>query len=360
MSTTIHFPEKVKQDFVEKFSKESETDDLFTHDLDTEFSGVKTVHVKTVKSEPLQDYNRSKEVGTGSRYGTTKEVGDHEVTYTMTQDKALSLSIDKGNNKENFNMIQAARVMKAERQERIVPTVDKYRLDKWAKEAGIHVELAAAPTKSTILQMIMDAKSAMVDAGCPETGIQLRVARKFETTLKLSDEWVKLNDLGGKTLPKGTMGELDGMPTKFMTTGRMPENVPFMLIHKGSCISPMKINDYKGHVDPPGLSGDLLEFRLMYDAFVLAHKSAGVLCGCLPGTVVKTPTISMASNKATLACETSGAAIYYTTDGSDPRYSVDKKLYSTAVTLAAGDELRVCAEKAGMFWSDVAAQDYAG
>lgn len=125
MSTTIHFPEKVKQDFVEKFSNESETDDLFTHDLDMEFSGVKTVHVKTVKSEPLQDYNRSKEVGTGSRYGTTKEVGDHEVTYTMTQDKALSLSIDKGNNKENFNMIQAARVMKAERQERIVPTVDK-------------------------------------------------------------------------------------------------------------------------------------------------------------------------------------------------------------------------------------------
>lgn len=360
MSTTIHFPEKVKQDFVEKFNIESETDDLFTHDLDMEFSGVKTVHVKTVKSEPLQDYNRAKEVGTGSRYGTTKEVGDHQTTYTMTQDKSLSLSIDKGNEKETFNQKQAGRVMKAERQERIVPTVDKYRLNKWAQEAGIHMALAAAPTKATILQQIMDLKTIMVDAGCPEKGIQLRVARKYSTTLKLSDEWVKVNDLAGKTLPKGTMGELDGMPTKFLTTGKMPPNVPFMLIHKGSCISPMKINDFKAHVDPPGLSGDLLEFRMMYDAFVMGHKAAGVGCGCLPGSTVEVPTISLEGSQATLACTTGGAAIYYTTDGSDPRYSVDKKAYSAPITLLPGDELRVYAAKDGLYWSDVAEAEYFG
>lgn len=360
MSRTIHFPDKVKADFVEKFNIDSETDGLFSHDLDMEFSGVKTVHVKTVKSEPLQDYDRSKEVGTGSRYGRTIEVGDHEATYEMTQDKSLSLSIDKGNQKENLNMPRAAHVMKAERQERIVPEVDKYRLKKWASEAGIHIELSAAPTKATILQMIMDAKSRMVDAGCPENGLQLRVARKYETTLKLSEEWVKLNDLGGKTLPKGTMGELDGMATKFVTSGKLPANVPFMIIHKGSCISPMKIKDFKAHVDPPGLSGDLIEFRLIYDAFVLAHKADGVCCGCLPGSVVKTPVINMASNKATVTCATDSASIYYTTDGSDPRFSADAKAYSSTVTLTAGDELRVCAKKDGMFWSDVAAVDYNG
>lgn len=360
MSRTIHFPDNVKKEFVDSFNIDSQTDGLFTHELDMEFTGVRTVHVKTVKSEPLQDYNRSKEVGTGSRYGVTKEVGDHEVTYTMTQDKSLSLSIDKGNKAENLNGPQAGRVMKAERQERIVPTVDKYRMNKWAAEAGIHEELSAAPTKSTILQQIMDLKSKMVDAGCPETGIQLRVSRKYETTLKLSDEWVKLNDLGGKTLPKGTMGELDGMATKFVTSGRMPANVPFMLIHNGSCISPMKINDFKAHVDPPGLSGDLIEFRMIYDAFVLGHKAVGVACGCLPGTVVKTPTVSMSGNKATLSCATDSAIIFYTTDGSDPRYSVDKKQYTAAVTLAAGDELRCYAQKDGMFWSDVAEQDYNG
>lgn len=361
MSNTIHFPEKVKQDYVDKFNIEAETTDLFSHDLDVEFSGVRTVHVKTVKSEPLQDYNRSKQVGTGSRYGTTTEVGDQMVTYEMTQDKSLSLSIDKGNQKENFNQPQAGRVMKVERQERIVPMVDMYRIKRWAEQAGIHEQLNAAPTKATICQQIMDLKSRMVDAGVPENGIQLRVARKYATTLKLSDDWAKADSLIGKTLPKGTIGEFDGMPTKFVTTGKMPPNVPFMLIHKSSCISPMKIQDFKVHLDPPGLSGDLIEFRMMYDAFVLAHKANGVACGCLPGSVVATPTIEMNSEKATLACTTESATIFYTTDGSDPRYSVDRKTYSSSpVSLAVGDELRVCAVKEGMYWSDVAAQDYLG
>ena len=77
--SVIHFSEKYKQSLMDGFNKASETDALFTHELDTEFSGVNTVHVTSLKTEPLQDYNRQKEVGTGSRYGTTKEVGDEFV-----------------------------------------------------------------------------------------------------------------------------------------------------------------------------------------------------------------------------------------------------------------------------------------
>ena len=98
MSATIHFDEKYKAALMEGFDKASETDGLFDHSLDMEFSGVKTVHVKSLRTEPLQDYDRTKGVGTGSRYGDTKEVGNEEQTFTMTQDKSLSLSVDKGNN----------------------------------------------------------------------------------------------------------------------------------------------------------------------------------------------------------------------------------------------------------------------
>ena len=109
--SVIHFPEKYKQSLLDGFNKASETDALFTHELDTEFSGVNTVHVTSLKTEPLQNYNRQKEVGTGSRYGTTKEVGDEVQTFTMTEDNSLSLSIDKGNNVEQFNMKQAGKVI---------------------------------------------------------------------------------------------------------------------------------------------------------------------------------------------------------------------------------------------------------
>ena len=356
MATTIHFPEKVKQSFVERFNQESETDSLFSHELDTEFSGVKTVHVYSVKTEPMQDYDRSKVVGTGSRYGVTKEVGDEVHTYEMTQDKSLSLSIDKGNNVEKFNMAKAGKVMKAHRQERIVPEVDKYRLNKWAKEAGIHYQLTAELSKSNICETIMDIHSTMLDKNVPDQ-ITLVIARKYMKYLKLAPEWVSLDALGGKTLPKGTIGEFDNMPVKQINSNKLPDDVPFMMIHKGSAIAPMKINDFKGHVDPPGLSGDLLEFRMMHDAFVLGHKAAGVAVACKSGTVVETPTISNSSGTATLACATDGATIYYTTDGSDPRYSVEAKTGTTAM-LTEGDELRVYAAKAGMYNSDVAKLDY--
>jgi len=356
MGNTIHFSEKYKQALLKGFEEKSETDSMFSHDMDMEFSGVKTVHVTSLKTEKMQDYDRSKAVGTGSRYGETKEVGDEVQTFTMTQDKALSLSIDKGNNAEQFNMKKAGAVMKAHRDEQIVPEVDKYRLRKWAADGGIHKELEAAPSKSTIVSQIIELHNEQLDKNVPDQ-IILTIARKYLPTLKLSTEWTGLDSLGGKTLPKGSLGEFDGMAVKPMTNKKMPANVPFMLTYSGSIIAPMKINDFKGHVDPPGLSGDLLEFRMMHDAFVIGKKANGVAVACLPGTVVKAPTITVASGKATVACATEGATIYYTTDGSDPRYSVEAKTYTAAVTLEKGDQLRAYAAKDGMFHSDVAQYD---
>lgn len=354
--SVIHFAEKYKKALLKGFCKASETDSLFSHDLDMEFSGVKTVHVTSLKTEKMQDYDRSKTVGSGSRYGDTKEVGDEVQTFTMTQDKSLSLSIDKGNNAEQFNVKKAGAVMKAHREEQIIPEVDKYRLNKWAQDGGIHKELAAKTDKSNIVSQIIDLHNEMLDAGVPDQ-VTLVICRAYLPALKLSTEWTALDSLGGKTLPKGSIGEFDGMPVKPMTSKKMPANVPFMLLFKGSIIAPMKINDFKGHVDPPGLSGDLLEFRMMHDAFVLGKKANGVAVGCLPGTVTATPTIAVADGKATITC--AGATIYYTTDGSDPRYSVEAKTYTAAVAVNSGDQVRAYAVANGKFNSAVAESDIA-
>jgi hypothetical protein len=349
--SVIHFPEKYKQSLMDGFNKASETDALFTHELDTEFSGVNTVHVTSLKTEPLQDYNRNLTVGNGSRYGTTKEVGDEVQTFTMTQDKSLSLSIDKGNNAEQSNMKQAGKVMKAHRDEQIIPAVDTYRLRKWAEEGGIHKELSEAPGKTNIVTQIIELHNEMLDAGVPDN-ITLLIARTYLPALKLSSEWTALDSLGGKTLPKGTIGEFDGMAVKPMTSKRMPANVPFMLIYKGSVIAPMKIEKFKGHVDPPGLSGDLLEFRMIHDAFVLGKKANGVAVAVLKGYVATAPTITVSDGKATITA-TGSTAVYYTTDGSDPRYSKEAKAYTAAVSVVSGDVVRAYATAANKYSSAV-------
>ena len=351
MANTIHFSEAHKKSLLEGFQKKSETESLFSHELDVEFSGVRTVHVKNLKTEPLQDYNRSKAVGTGSRYGTTVEVGDEEQTFEMTQDKSLSLSIDKGNNVEQFNMKKAGKVMKAERDEVIVPTIDTYRLSKWAKNAGIHKALTAKTDKTNIVSQIIELHNDMLDAGVPDH-LNLLIKREYIPALKLSDEWTALDSLGGKTLPKGTIGEFDGMAVKPVTNKRFPANAAFMILYRGSVISPMKINTFKAHMDPPGLNGDLLEFRMMYDAFVLGKRAAGVAVGCLPGTVAAAPTATYGSGKVTLAA-TDGGTIYYTTDGSDPRYSVEAKTYTAAFAATDGDVVRAYVAKDGSWNSSV-------
>lgn len=147
------------------------------------------------------------------------------------------------------------------------------------------------------------------------------------------------------------------MPVKPMTSKRMPANVPFMLLYKGAVISPMKIDTFKGHVDPPGLSGDLLEFRMLYDAFVLGKKADGVAVAVLPGYVQATPTVVLDGAKATVT-STGASAVYYTTDGSDPRYSVDAKAYTAAVTLADGETIRAYAVADGKYASAVADSTY--
>ena len=358
MSATIHFDEKYKAALMQGFDKGSETDGLFDHSLDVEFSGVKTVHVKSLRTEPLQDYDRTKAVGTGSRYGDTKEVGNDEQTFTMTRDRSLPLSVDKGNNMEVMDKHKVGAIMKAEMEEHIIPEVDTYRLKKWAENAGMHEELTATPTTDTIIGYIIKARNKQRDKGV-KGDVSLLIPYEYLDTLQLAKQWVNLDSLGGKTLPKGTVGQISGMNVLPMSNDRMPANVVFMILHKKSVISPMKIKEFKGHVDPPGLSGDLIEFRMIYDAFVLGKKADGVLVACAPSTVVKTPTITMSGKAATIETTTSGATVYYTTDGSDPRYSVEAKAYTAAVTLASGDRLRAYAAKAGMFNSAVAAKDQA-
>ncbi len=88
---TMHFGEKYRQAVLEGFRQRSYTESSMSHDLDLEFSGARTVHVLSLQTEPLQDYDRTGDLAEGSRFGQTKEVGDFEQTFTMTQDKSLSL-----------------------------------------------------------------------------------------------------------------------------------------------------------------------------------------------------------------------------------------------------------------------------
>lgn len=78
-----------------------------------------------------------------------------------------------------------------------------------------------------------------------------------------------------------------------------------------------------------------------------------------------TPTFSPASwadasadQVVELACDTNGASIYYTTDGSTPTSASTAYNPSTKITLSATTTIKAIATKNGMTDSDVASKTY--
>ena len=46
--------------------------------------------------------------------------------------------------------------------------------------------------------------------------------------------------------------------------------------HDETTVAPVKLSEYKTHQDPPGISGSLVEGRIVYDAFVLDNKKMAI------------------------------------------------------------------------------------
>ena len=346
----INLHEKFSTKVAQAFRKNSLFEGRFSDDY--EFSGVKTVKVSTIQTVPLVNYTRS---GT-NRYGSPVEVQDIIQEMQMTQDRSFALTVDKGNNEEQSRIKNAAKVLGLEVKEQAIPEKDLYTATKLVQMAG-KVYSGAAPTKSTIAERISDGTEWLDDAEVPESGRTLFISAACYKMLKLSPEFLGIQDLGKKALAKGQVGEYDGMPVIKVPKSRLLKGTHFIIAHKDAVVAPVKLDDTKLHVDPPGISGNLMEGRFLYDVFVKGANCDGVYADVLSTdlALATTPTITITSHSATISGGV-GATIYYTVDGSDPRYSNSAAVYSAAITTTAGVTVKAYAVESGKLNSAVASE----
>lgn len=265
----INLAEKYSSKVAERFSLGSITDAYAGKDY--EFSGVKTVKIYSVDTVPLVDYTRS---GT-SRFGTLTELGDTIQELTMTQDKAFNFSVDAGNDAEQLNIKSANKCLKREIDEVITPHVDKYRLNAWATGAG-HTETVATPTKSNILEFVMNGGAYMSNNLVPRKNRVLFIRESTYIHVKLADQ-ITGNDTLGKTAVKdGSVGMLDGMKVVPVPDSYFPEGVQFMIKYVNCTVDPFKLKNYRIHKNPMGVDGDVAEGRILFDSFVLETKQNGI------------------------------------------------------------------------------------
>lgn len=267
----VNLAAKYSNKVAERFKQKS-LSAAFTNS-DYEWNGVKTLTVYSIDTVELNDYTRS---GT-SRYGTPSELGDTKQEMSVTQDKAFTYTIDKGNNADQMNVKGAGKTLARQIDEVIVPTEDTYVFGKMAAAAKANDNSAtAAVTKTNAYEAFLNGQEKLDDASVPVEGRVAAVTSGFLKYLKLSDDFVKASELGQKMLVNGQVGEIDGVKIVKVPRNRMPANCEFIIAHPSVTVKAEKLDDYKIHQDPPGINGNLVEGRVYYDAFVLDAKKDGI------------------------------------------------------------------------------------
>jgi len=267
----INLVEKFEKYVDEVFDKGSQRT-LVTND-DFDFTGAHTVKVYKVSTANMNDYNRS---GAGlqpgqSRYGEIQNLDAITEEMTLTKDRSFTFTIDKLDKDETGDALNAADALNRQLRQVVIPEIDQYTYGVMATKAGTK-PAAKELTAENIYDEITTGSEVMDDAMVPETGRVLVVVPAVYRLLKKCPEINLDCDISAEQRAKGVIALVDGMEAVKVPAVRLPNGFGFMIAHKVATVAPVKLEDYKAHEDPPGISGVLCEGRFVYDAFVLDNK----------------------------------------------------------------------------------------
>lgn len=258
----------------ELFTTESKKSLLTNQDLS--WTGAHTIKVYKVTTAEMGDYGRSgPEEGNWSRYGAIQGLDATTEELTLKKDRSFTFAIDKLDRDETGNTLAAASALARQVREVVIPEVDTYVYGVMTANAG-HKPAAVELTKENIYAEIIKGSTAIDNAEVPETGRVILVTPDVYLLMKQCKDITMETDIGNDMRLKGVISNLDGAAVIKVPANRLPNKFGFMIAHPCATVAPTKLEDYKTHTDPPGISGDLVEGRICYDAFVLDNKAKAI------------------------------------------------------------------------------------
>ena len=271
---TIDLTTKFQPYTDEKFSQESKRELLTNKDFS--WDGAHTVKIYKVTTSKMNDYGRSGPTeGNWSRYGAVESLDATTEEMTIKKDRSFTFAIDKLDEDETAQQLAAASALERQEREVVIPEVDTYVYGVMCEKAG-NKPAGKDLTAENIYTEVLAASEALDDAGVPETGRVLVVTPAVYALMKKCKDITMETDIGNDLRLKGVIARLDGMDIQKVPAARLPEKFGFMVAHPCATVAPVKLEDYKIHSDPPGISGDLVEGRIVYDAFVLENKAKAI------------------------------------------------------------------------------------
>ncbi|MFR5555291.1 MAG: hypothetical protein ACLTK4_18165 [Roseburia intestinalis] len=259
----------------EIFTKESKKELVTNQDFD--WTGAHTIKVYKISTGTMNDYDRA---GTGSgakgsRYGAVQSLDATTEEFALKNDRSFTFAIDKLDTDETAQQLAGASALARQQREVVIPEVDSYVYGVMAAGAGTK-PTAVALTPENIYDEITKGTNTLDNAEVPDESRVIIVSPDVYRIMKKSKDIVMETDVDTQLRKQGVVSNLDGASVIKVPATRLPENCGFIMCHPCATVAPTKLEDYKIHQDPPGISGSLVEGRICYDAFVLDNKKMAI------------------------------------------------------------------------------------
>ena len=242
---------------------------------DFNWSGAHTIKIHKVNTVPMSDYDRAGTGENASRYGALGKAENTIEEMTLTKDRSFTFVIDTLDNDETDGVLSAAAALGRQQREVIIPEVDTYVYSVMTANAGTKVT-SVTLTSNNLYDEIIQATETMDNNDVPDTGRILTVTPATYRLLKKCPDLDIDCDITAEQKAKGVVGMIDGMDVVKLPAKRLPAKFGFMIAHPVATVAPTKLEEYRTHDNPPGISGKLVEGRIVYDAFVLDNKKMAI------------------------------------------------------------------------------------
>lgn len=267
----INYAEKYSPIVDERFKIGPLTSGLMNNSYD--WLGVETVNVYSIPTAAMNNYTLTG----ASRYGSPAELQNAVQVLKVEQDRSFTFTIDKKSEQDTVGVMEAGEALRRQIDEVCLPEIDTYRIAAYVSGANSgQIHNAAAVTASNAYELFLACQEDLDNAKVPQGGRFAVVAPAFLNYLKLSDNFIKESDMSQRIAITGVVGEIDGVYIVKAPTTYFPAKTLCVVAHNSVMVSPIKLQDYKLHIDPPGINGTLVEGRIRYDAFVLNSKAYGI------------------------------------------------------------------------------------
>lgn len=241
---------------------------------DWSWDGVNAINVYTLTDPTMGNYNPNG----ANRYGDPTEVEDTIQTWTLTRDRSWTKTIDKKNYQDQMMVKKPGKYLAQATKNVLVPEMDTYILQTIATAGAVanrdDIVSDAATDANNAWTNFLAINADITNNEVPTEGRVAGMTPAYYNFLKQGGFVLASEDFA-KSRHSGEYGTVDGVTVEIIPSNRMPSTsgaIDLLITHPMATVAPEKLVDYTLHKNPPGISGDLLEYRHRYDAFVDTNK----------------------------------------------------------------------------------------